>query len=522
MINLDHYQQVIDQPLLAQIAYHNQLSDAQLEELLHPQPLQPSAHPAFDQLAQRIKEAISNQEKIIVCGDYDADGICATAILVKTLRDAGATVGFYIPHRVDDGYGLSVAIVEAALKKAYRHFILVDNGVSAHAALASIKAGGAQAYILDHHEITTRPDCDLLIHPDDLEEPYQSSCGSGLAYQFSTRFLSSPYLMSLAALATIADVVDLWGYNRYLVREGLAALNAHHFAPIMALLDRDEPLDEVGVSFQIVPKINAIGRMNDAFSVNDLVKYLLTEDRLTLSTMAAHIAEINQKRKAVNTAMMAKTISAISDPNPVIVIDDPEFHEGIVGITAGQLVAQTGKPAIVLAHREGYYKGSCRAPLGVDLREVLAEALPFVQRYGGHALAAGIEIADEHYEAFKTALMVSSAQKTFTVVERATLKFTPELFSIEGFMALDRVKPFGQGFEFPPVEVTHAVVERFQALKNGVKWACTVEGLPVDVLAFRSAPADASRKTEIKAVGRLSLSRFRGSTRFTLMADDVA
>lgn len=522
MIELAHYLKFTDNPLLAQIAYHNQISDAQLDELLNPKPMLPSQHPDFERLTLLLKTAIERNEKIIVCGDYDADGICATAILVKTLRNAGATVGFYIPHRVEDGYGLSVSTVEAALQKSYQHFILVDNGVSAHQALASIHAGGAKAYILDHHEITETPKADLFIHPDFLEEPYQDSCGSGLAYQLSVRFSTQPYLLSLAALATIADVVDLWGYNRWIVREGLAAFNRERFAPIASLLDRSEPIDEMGVSFQIVPKINAIGRMNESFSVNDLVKYLLTEERVSLSVMAQHIADINQKRKAVNTAMMSKTASALTDPHTVIVIDDPDFHEGIVGIAAGQLVAQTGKPAIVLAHRDGYYKGSCRAPMGTDLRDILDATLPLVQRYGGHALAAGIEIAADRYDEFKTVLYASLEHKTFTVTERPTLPFTSSLFSLEGYMALEQVKPFGQGFEFPPVEISEAMVERFQTLKNGVKWSCTVDGLGVDVLAFRAVPSDAATKRVLSAVGRLSVSTFRGTTRFTLMADDVA
>ena len=522
MINLSHYQQLTNIPLLAMIAYHNQITDAQLDELLQPQALPPSQHEAFDRLADKLKVAIGHSEKIIVCGDYDADGICSTAILVKTLRDAGGHVGFYIPHRVDDGYGLSVAIVNSALEKGYLHFVLVDNGVSAYAALAAIHAGKAKAYILDHHEITTPPECDELIHPDFLEAPYRDACGSGLAYQLSVRFGYQPYLLSLAALATIADVVDLWGYNRWLVREGLAILNAQRFEPLVALLDRFEPIDETTVSFQLVPKINAIGRMNDDFSVNDLVKYLLIEDRAILLNLAERIAEVNRKRKAVNSAMMAKTSSALSDPHAVIVIDDPEFHEGIVGITAGQLVAQTGKPAIVLAHREGYYKGSCRAPLGVDLREVLEAALPYVQRYGGHALAAGIEIAADRYATFKTALYADIAHKSFPVKARPTLQFDAQLFSLEEYLALDKFKPFGQGFEFPPVEITNAWVDRFQTLKNGVKWSCLVDGLVIDVLAFRHIPSEAATKTILSAVGRLSISTFRGNMRFTLMADEVA
>jgi single-stranded-DNA-specific exonuclease len=522
MIELSHYQTLTSNSLLAHVAFHNQLSDAQMQQLLDPPPYSPSSYWAFDALAEQLKQAIANHEKIIVCGDYDADGICATTILVKSLRDAGATVGYYIPHRFEDGYGLSVATVEAALQKEYTHFILVDNGVSAHAALAAIHAGKAHAYILDHHEMTTEPLCDVLIHPSLLEAPYQDSCGSALAYLLSTRFQPDAYLLCLAAIATIADVVDLWGYNRWIVLEGLALFNANRYPAIQALLDRPDPVDESSLSFQIIPKINAVGRMNESFSVNQLVNYLLTDQVAHLKTMAQIIADINQKRKAVNTAMMSKTVKAITDPHAVIVVDDPEFHEGIVGITAGQLVAQTGKPAIVLAHREGYYKGSCRSPLGTDLREILESALPFVQRYGGHALAAGIEIASQHYEAFKEALYASTDQRTWSTGQRRSLRFETSLFTLSSFRSLLAFAPFGQGFELPPIEIANARVTRFQTLKNGVKWETMVEDCPVDVLAFRSVPPQASLKTILSATGRLSLSEFRGQTRFTLMADDVA
>jgi single-stranded-DNA-specific exonuclease len=291
---------------------------------------------------------------------------------------------------------------------------------------------------------------------------------------------------------------------------------------LVALLERADYLDETTLSFQIIPKINAVGRMNEEFSVNQLVNYLLTSDPLQLQLMAASIADINLKRKAVNSAMMAKTRSALNDSHAVIVIDDPDFHEGIVGITAGQLVAQTGKPVIVLAHREGYYKGSCRSPLGTDLREILHTALPTVQRYGGHALAAGIEIAADQYEAFKSALYASTDGMTFGGGERTTLRFDPELFTMDNYQNLMAYRPFGQGFELPSIEIPNAQVIRFQALKNGVKWECRMGDLIIDVLCFRSIPGDASTKTAVSATGRLSLSTFRGSTRFTLMADDVA
>jgi single-stranded-DNA-specific exonuclease len=370
--------------------------------------------------------------------------------------------------------------------------------------------------------MTQAPQCELLIHPSLLEEPYRDSCGSALAYQLSTRFTDDGYAKSLAAVATIADVVDLWGANRWLVKEGLAQLSQQRFPALMALLERPDALDETTLSFQIIPKINAVGRMNEAFSVNQLVSYLLTTDRTKIQVMASTIAEINLKRKAVNSAMMSKTRSALEDAHAVIVIDDPEFHEGIVGITAGQLVAQTGKPAIVLAHREGYYKGSCRAPLGTDLREILQSALPNVQRYGGHALAAGIEIASDQYKVFKSALYASTDGKTFGGSERTTLRFNPELFTLERFQDLMAYRPFGQGFELPSIEIPNAQVIRYQTLKNGVKWECSVGNLPVDILSFRSIPADAPTKATLWATGRLSLSTFRGTTRFTLMADDVA
>lgn len=506
-------------PLLAEVCYVNQLEDDQLDQLLDPKPIPPSSHPLFVQAKDRILKAIFNDEKIIVCGDYDADGICATSILVKTLRMLSAKVGYYIPHRFEEGYGLSSETVRKALEKGYTLFITVDNGVSTFEALKLIKEGQAESIVIDHHEISQPVPTDLLIHPDLLEKPYENSCGSALAYLLSTHLVQNDYLCALAAVATLADVMDLWDYNRVLVKQGVALLNENRYRPLFALSEKSDDLDETGIAFQIVPKINAIGRMNDEVSVNAMVEYFCAEDAYAIELKAQQIKAINEKRKSINSAMMAKTSGAIDDPHTVIILDDPDFHEGIVGITAGHLARKLRKPVIVLAHTDHSYKGSIRAPLGVDLRTLLEPALTHTLRYGGHALAAGIEIADEHFETFKKAVYDATDGVTLPVADRSTLVFDPELFTIDAYTRLMTYRPFGQGFELPDVEVIDAKVTSVKTLKNGYKWTTDVQGTPLDILCFGACDEGKILTSFLNCAGRISLNEFRGKRSFSLVVE---
>lgn len=519
MILKTHYLSRMQDQLLAEVCYYNQLEDDQLDQLLNPQVIKPSAHPSLITAKVRILSAIEKGEKIIVCGDYDADGICSTSIMVKTLRDLGAKVGYYIPHRFEEGYGLTASTVTKALEKGYSLFITVDNGVSAYEALTLLKQANTDVILIDHHEITTSPECLILIHPDHLEKDYENSCGSALAYMLSTHLKQNDYLCALAALASIADVMDLWGYNRTLITQGLAYLNEFNYPTLKALTDKPDLLDETGIAFQIVPKINAIGRMNEGVTVNAMVEYFCSEDAYQILLSAQKIKEVNEKRKSVNTVMMTKTSSALTDPHAVIILDDPDFHEGIVGITAGQLARKTKKPVIVLAHKDGSYKGSIRAPLGIDLRSLLQDSLIHTMRYGGHALAAGIEISEDQYDAFKASVYASTDGLGLVPNERLTLLFSSRLFTIESYTRLMTYRPFGQGFELPEVEIDKATVISANGLKNGFKWTVDCDGTLIDVLCFNSCDPSQFNKKILSCSGRLSLNSFRGKVSFSLVAE---
>lgn len=519
MISKTQYLNQTQDALLSEVCYYNQLDDDQMEQLLNPKMIASSNHPLFHQVKSRLLKAIQNKEKIIVCGDYDADGICATSILVKTLRDLEAHVGYYIPHRFDEGYGLSRITVQKALQKGYTLFILVDNGVSAFEALEDLNQAHIDTIILDHHEMTEPVNCTVLIHPDFLETAYKNSCGSALAFMLAELIKPNAYLCTLAAVATIADVMDLWGYNRTLVNQGITYLNENNYLTLQALTDKPQDLDELSIAFQIIPKINAIGRMNDEVSVNALVEYFCSEDSIRILAKAQQIKAINEKRKSVNATMMIKTDRALSDPHAVIILDDPDFHEGIVGITAGQLVKKTRKPVIVLAHQDHIYKGSLRAPLGFDLRELLKDSLQYTIRYGGHALAAGIELRDDQYEQFKASVYAATDDLRRIPAERYTVKFKSELYTIDGYRHLMDYKPFGQGFELPEVEIDQALVLSSMRLKNGYKWQAKADGTILDVLCFNTCDENQFDQKSLHLTGRLSLNSFRGKISFSIVVE---
>ncbi|MDP3441765.1 MAG: DHH family phosphoesterase, partial [Ignavibacteria bacterium] len=204
-----------EKSLINAVIKYNNLNKNQIDELNNPPEFVISNHPLFIKAEQIILDAINNNKKIIVCGDYDADGICSTTILYRTLKKMNAKVGYYIPNRFSEGYGLNDNTVDLALGKDYELFVLVDNGVSAQSSLQKIKDANATCLILDHHSYEGEVLCDCLVHPNLLEDYYNDMCGSGLAYNLSDRLIGyDAYNVSLAGIATVADLMPLWGFNR--------------------------------------------------------------------------------------------------------------------------------------------------------------------------------------------------------------------------------------------------------------------------------------------------------------------
>ncbi|HBZ41289.1 MAG TPA: hypothetical protein DEO50_05245 [Erysipelotrichaceae bacterium] len=512
-------------PLIAQVLAAGDISFEHADELFRPSESAVCDDERFISAKRILLEAIDRQEKILICGDYDADGLCATSILVRTLRKLGANVGFYIPDRFNEGYGLIEETVVKAHDKGYTLFVTVDNGVSAHAALRKIHALNARVLVLDHHEITEEVTCDLLIHPTLLANQYKDLCGSGLALQLAHHLIGfDPYNAVLGGIATIGDMVELWGANRSIVIDALALLNQHRFVTIEALMEKPVDLyDEETVAFQIVPKLNVAGRLADQANANRIVDYLCSESELDIRRNSDQIIQLNKKRKEVSNAMY-ETARTLRETGNVIVLTHHSFHEGIVGITAGRLAKEIGRPVFILAEKGDTLKGSARSVADVDLRRLTSEVQSLCIRYGGHAMAAGLEIRKEDLPAFKDGLLRIADTIDWNGAQETLAILSPDPMSVtsKDFMDLLALAPFGSGFPMPLMRFQNCKVQSYREFSPSFrKWQLKWGNLLVDAVYFGEITSDFPQVVQgsFDVIGKVKIERFRNREKLSILIE---
>lgn len=377
----------------------------------------------------RIVAALEGGEKILIFGDYDVDGITATAVLEQFLQRAGARVSSYIPHRIDEGYGFQERHVEAvAAARGARLIVTVDNGSSSADAVRKAAAAGIDVVITDHHAIDSPPaDAVAVVNPKrvDCSAGFRHLAGVGVAMALVIglrkalrergfwRQRSQPNLKNycdLVALGTVADAVPLIHENRVYVKAGLDILRGGRARPgLSALLQRcavAPPAAAAGdLAFKLIPRLNAAGRMKHA----ELALQLLTAaDASEALPIAAELEQLNLQRRQLETDMMSQVRRYLREnpallENQSLVLDREDWHEGVLGIVASRLVERYGKPVVMIATGSGEGKGSARSVAGIDLHGGLGRCAPLLEAFGGHAMAAGLRIRPERIAAFRQA-----------------------------------------------------------------------------------------------------------------------
>jgi single-stranded-DNA-specific exonuclease len=507
------------QTLLQALIEFNQLQDDQIHELYHPSTIQLSQHDRFTQVKQLILEAIQTDQKILIYGDYDADGICSTTILFLTLKKLKAKVEYYIPNRFYDGYGIQDGFVKDKIAAGTDLFILVDNGVSAVAAVQRIKQHKKTCFIIDHHAYTDEPQSTGFIHSDHLTQPHHSLCASGLAQQLSEHLIGyEPYYVCLAGIATLADMMPVWGHNRSLIQAALEVLNQKRYHHIVALLPEKQRYYEDDLSFQLIPKLNAVGRLVEDMDVNDLVKYLSYYNREFQDDIRHKILMLNAKRKILDKQMYLKAIDLMQS-GPIICVADESFHEGVVGITAGQLARTYKKPAFVFHRNHQRFKGSARSYGSTDLMSLIEPLNGLVARFGGHSSAAGIEVNSDQYIEFQEALK-SVTLKTIGSVKNTCLVLKQEWLSVEVFESLNQFRPFGQGFELPLFAIETPKIKKFQRIRGGVKLSLDVEGTNLIALYFNSLIDEDHLLKAVRFYGRFKVNLHANQTQLNYFIDE--
>jgi single-stranded-DNA-specific exonuclease len=415
----------------------------------------------FDSMAAvvaRLRAAIEAGERVTVHGDFDVDGVCATAILVGALRELGADCDWLIPDRLADGYGLSAANVELLAERGTKLLITVDCGVTAVAEVALAKSLGMDVIVTDHHQPGDElPDCPIL-HPEIDGYPFTDLCGTAVAWKVSCALREASNAdLDLVALATVADVVPLVGENRSLVKRGLEEVRRMQRPGIRALVEaaKCEPtrLDEGDLAFRLAPRINAAGRL---YRADAGVELFLTEDPGRAAEIANELSRANGERRATEREVDGAAESArraLPDElreAPALVVAGEGWHPGVIGIVASRLVERHHRPAIVISlDGEGGGRGSGRSIPGFDLLAGLEACAEHLTSFGGHRAAAGLELRAESLDAFRAAFAAHAAEvlgpEDLMRTERIDAMVGGADLGLDLAEELGRLAPFGMG-----------------------------------------------------------------------------
>lgn len=403
---------------------------------------------------ERIEKAIQNGEKTMIYGDYDCDGIMATSIMVIALKNRGINPGYYIPSRYIDGYGMTCEMVEKIAIKGYRLIITVDNGVAQHDAIALANEKGIDVIVADHHQIVERPSCYALVHPLYRKETGALSCGAYVAFMLSIKLLNriDRYLLTLAATATISDMMELKDYNRDIVRLGLSYLNNYHYRQFELLKNDENFYDELTIAFEITPKINAVGRVNKTIAINRLVKYFTSENKSEIDELADFILKCNLIRKELTSHAITRLDTTEFEKNPIIISRVDHLEEGLVGLIASRLQNEYQKPCIILTEDskdENLLIGSARSYQGLSLIDVFEAFKDLLVRSGGHECAGGLALPIENYGIFSSRVFDYASIHHYQIPEDVVIEVTSEELNCANYQLYASLKPFGAGFKEP-------------------------------------------------------------------------
>jgi len=457
----------------------------------------PALFPDMERACVRVAQALAQNEKILVYGDYDADGITSTALLMLFLKKIGADCSYLIPDRLSEGYGMSEALFSRIVERKPSLVITVDCGVANIDEVAALSRIGIDVIITDHHEVKpTLPAAYAILNAKRTDSlyPFSQLSGAGVALKLVQALCSRlahlcgpedwrAYL-DLAALGTIADVVPILDENRMLVKEGMLLLSQMKRAGVRALFDvshqNDQKITTTSVSFLLIPRINASGRMGDA---SRAVELLMTGDEETAVMLAATLSLENTRRQEIELTIYEEAVALLEKPQdgettvhartgPILVCGK-DWHPGVIGIVASRLVSRYNRPAIVfteISGQPGTLKGSARACEGYNILEAILFAQEYTEQFGGHPKAAGITVSVKKFPQFAKSLEDYELQNKADPYESSIevdACLTSEEFSLDTCREIDGLAPFGEGNREPRFLMQNLKIVQTSGCSNG-------------------------------------------------------
>ena len=455
----------------------------------------------MDRAVERVQQALDRDELICVYGDYDVDGITATALLTQFLTGRGGRVLPYIPCRLEEGYGLNAEAVQALAEQHVQLIITVDCGITAVEETALARQLGMDVVITDHHTCKEElPHARAVVDPHrpDCPYPFKGLAGVGVALMLALAVAGPEQapatlqaLCDLAAVGTIADVMPMTGENRCIVSLGLSYLNPARRLGLAALIRcaglGEKPVTSVSVGYTLAPRLNASGRMGRAEAA---VELLLTRDPARAEELAQALCELNRERQDIESDIFHQCVQHLSasPQHGVIVLAGSQWHQGVVGIVASRLAEKYGCPCFMICLDQGIGKGSCRSWGGVNLFELLTECACLLESFGGHALAAGFTVREENIPALARALRRAALNgpKTPQAALEVDLAVQPQELTVEAVESLDLLEPCGAGNPRPVLLLRGAQVHTMTQVGRGrhLKLRLEARGISLDAIWF--------------------------------------
>ncbi|MBT2582394.1 single-stranded-DNA-specific exonuclease RecJ [Planococcus sp. ISL-109] len=497
----------------------------------------------MDVAVARIQQAIEAEEKILVYGDYDADGVTSTTVMMTVLQDLGADVSFKIPNRFDHGYGPNAELFKEAHEEGVKLIVTVDNGVSGIEPVRLANELGMDVIISDHHDIGEElPAALAIIHPRHPEGkyPFGELAGVGVAFKIAQALYGDipDHLTELVAIGTIADLVPLHGENRVLVKEGLRALQDSPMPAIAALADvagvKQRDITEETIGFMFGPRINAIGRLQSA---DPAVRLFLTDDPSEARSLADGLDVLNKERQAIVKAISEQAIEQVearySEQMPrVIVVAQEGWNPGVVGIVASKLTEKYYRPSIVLSldMANGKAIGSARSIEGFHLYNELAKNRDILPHFGGHPMAAGMTLSaddvDDLRERLNDQAETSLSEEDLVPVVAIDIPVTLDEVDIETIEGMRKLAPFGMGFSKPKFYlhgVNVAGIRKIGASQAHLKMELAQNGMTLDAVGFGIGDLGDELTPDVKidVIGDLQINEWNGRKKPQLLVEDI-
>jgi len=512
---------------------------------------EPAELPGAMEAAERIADAVRSGENIVIYGDYDVDGTSAVGLLVRCLKMVGANVSYYVPHRLDEGYGLNMDAMSKIIADGANLIVSVDCGVTAFEEAEFLAANSVDLVITDHHEpMAELPKAVAIVNPKVAGKPALRNCsGVGVAFKvawavaqkFSPgRKVSDEFreflcdALALVALGTVADVVPLIGENRILVQFGLDMFKSSRMPGLQSLVASAQlpegPVVPRHVAFQVAPLLNAAGRMGDA---STSVELFITEETTEAEKLAAELEKHNKNRKQIGSSMLTEAMeeAARYDSDPILVLAAPQWHSGVIGIVAGKLAETFYKPTAIIATDNGIGQGSARSIPEVNIFNAISEASDLLLSFGGHAQAAGFKIDTGNIDKFRKALAenvnraLGGSQPEPIIKIDLQVKLddlTPELIT-----DIENLSPFGQGNPRPTLVVHDVEIigepRRMGSEGRHVSFFARQNGRNLRVVAFNFPHYDRLARGDIcDIIFQPQLNHWNNTTSVELILKDIA